>query len=417
MTTFAYFDLEQTVRGNMVDLPTFETYNVQYQSPTSGVHYEPTSHQDAVYKSTSLQHFGFSPGGNGSPSFSSDHSQSSVQGSRFWENGIASGGTFEGTAYAATCTSSTVGIPASVAQWHADYLHSSDGHIQASMINPPPLLDPFQMSTCATHEMDGLSAAQMPPEALYIPTQLVPSFRHTMIPHPSAPSIGTAADPAMIQVAAHQPVPPECQSTYSTLAGNIEFLEKLRLDSGSRNPCSRRASPSFAESPCWPVAASSSSSFKRPRSPSSTALSYPQTENGTRQVAFLDERSTKGSLSGAVDPSPDVPDTWIPTQLMFVDRDSGRGASGSNSAKRARMGDSSSPSSSLLSQSSPSSPAVTSKSASGLSAVTIEEAPPVTKHPKNVKEPRKPSLACLFCRERKIGCGRPPEGSEDMTCK
>ncbi|KAF8877450.1 hypothetical protein CPB84DRAFT_369512 [Gymnopilus junonius] len=27
---------------------------------------------------------------------------------------------------------------------------------------------------------------------------------------------------------------------------------------------------------------------------------------------------------------------------------------------------------------------------------------------KNVKEPRKPSLACTFCRERKISCGRPP---------
>ncbi|KAG9227042.1 hypothetical protein CCMSSC00406_0010004 [Pleurotus cornucopiae] len=30
---------------------------------------------------------------------------------------------------------------------------------------------------------------------------------------------------------------------------------------------------------------------------------------------------------------------------------------------------------------------------------------------------KKQILACLFCRERKIACGRPPEGSEDPTCK
>ncbi|KAJ8488172.1 hypothetical protein ONZ45_g14059 [Pleurotus djamor] len=29
---------------------------------------------------------------------------------------------------------------------------------------------------------------------------------------------------------------------------------------------------------------------------------------------------------------------------------------------------------------------------------------------------KKQILACLFCRERKIACGRPPEGSEDPTC-
>ncbi|KAF9044981.1 hypothetical protein BJ165DRAFT_1611211 [Panaeolus papilionaceus] len=36
--------------------------------------------------------------------------------------------------------------------------------------------------------------------------------------------------------------------------------------------------------------------------------------------------------------------------------------------------------------------------------------------PRNVKEPRRPSLACTFCRERKIACGRPPSDSEDQTC-
>lgn len=30
---------------------------------------------------------------------------------------------------------------------------------------------------------------------------------------------------------------------------------------------------------------------------------------------------------------------------------------------------------------------------------------------------KKQTLACLFCRERKIACGRPLEGSDDHTCK
>lgn len=32
-------------------------------------------------------------------------------------------------------------------------------------------------------------------------------------------------------------------------------------------------------------------------------------------------------------------------------------------------------------------------------------------------DPRKPSLACTFCRERKISCGRPPAANKDQTCK
>ncbi|KAF8331211.1 hypothetical protein F5887DRAFT_998849 [Amanita rubescens] len=31
-------------------------------------------------------------------------------------------------------------------------------------------------------------------------------------------------------------------------------------------------------------------------------------------------------------------------------------------------------------------------------------------------EQKKQNLACLFCRERKIACGRPPEGSDDPSC-
>ncbi|KAJ7785160.1 hypothetical protein DFH07DRAFT_717930, partial [Mycena maculata] len=29
---------------------------------------------------------------------------------------------------------------------------------------------------------------------------------------------------------------------------------------------------------------------------------------------------------------------------------------------------------------------------------------------------KKQALSCFFCRERKIACGRPEEGSKDTTC-
>ncbi|KAF8804886.1 hypothetical protein BYT27DRAFT_7258787 [Phlegmacium glaucopus] len=40
-----------------------------------------------------------------------------------------------------------------------------------------------------------------------------------------------------------------------------------------------------------------------------------------------------------------------------------------------------------------------------------------TKSSRSVTEPRRPSLCCMFCRECKIACGRPPDGSADLTCK
>jgi hypothetical protein len=178
------------------------------------------------------------------------------------------------------------------------------------------------------------------------------------------------------------------------------------------------SSPSPIESQPQPLAAAISSSNKRPRSPSASVPSYTKPEDGIKSVSFLDERSTNGSLSGASDPGPDVSDTWIPTKLTFIGGDSSRSMGGPSAVKRARKEDPSTSSLLLPSlQPPPSSPVMVFEPASRVSAVTIEEAPPGTKHPKNVKEPRKPSLACLFCRERKIGCGRPPEGSEDMTCK
>jgi len=36
---------------------------------------------------------------------------------------------------------------------------------------------------------------------------------------------------------------------------------------------------------------------------------------------------------------------------------------------------------------------------------------------RSVNELRRLRLACTFCRERKIACGQPPNGSPDPTCK
>lgn len=47
-------------------------------------------------------------------------------------------------------------------------------------------------------------------------------------------------------------------------------------------------------------------------------------------------------------------------------------------------------------------------------------APPPPSHPHPPvprKEKKQQTLACLFCRERKIACGRPSAGNPDQTCK
>ncbi|PPQ74488.1 hypothetical protein CVT24_000121 [Panaeolus cyanescens] len=53
---------------------------------------------------------------------------------------------------------------------------------------------------------------------------------------------------------------------------------------------------------------------------------------------------------------------------------------------------------------------------SGVGGGTLMTLPGSNTVTRNVKEPRRPSLACTFCRERKIACGRPPTDSEDQTC-
>ncbi|TFK61772.1 hypothetical protein BDN72DRAFT_777883 [Pluteus cervinus] len=42
--------------------------------------------------------------------------------------------------------------------------------------------------------------------------------------------------------------------------------------------------------------------------------------------------------------------------------------------------------------------------------------PPPSLAIRRAGEQKKQTLACLFCRERKIACGRPAEGSPDPTC-
>ncbi|KAL6303518.1 hypothetical protein BKA93DRAFT_734826 [Sparassis latifolia] len=48
----------------------------------------------------------------------------------------------------------------------------------------------------------------------------------------------------------------------------------------------------------------------------------------------------------------------------------------------------------------------------------VSSAPTVTHSPPLVEDnPKRPlTLACLFCRKRKIACGSPPPGKKDRTC-
>ncbi|TEB28714.1 hypothetical protein FA13DRAFT_778974 [Coprinellus micaceus] len=41
---------------------------------------------------------------------------------------------------------------------------------------------------------------------------------------------------------------------------------------------------------------------------------------------------------------------------------------------------------------------------------------PASQALKRLLDPKKPKMACYFCRDRKIACGNPGEGALDRTC-
>ncbi|KAF8153386.1 hypothetical protein B0H34DRAFT_103627 [Crassisporium funariophilum] len=159
---------------------------------------------------------------------------------------------------------------------------------------------------------------------------------------------------------AHQAIPPEKRSSYSELTANVEFLAKLKEQS-----CSLARPPQPSHSPQQVfrkrvhirrlLPALRSSSRSEPKSSPMTLIPMDAANNPH------------------VHPSHTLP---APPSLTP----------------------------------SPSSPKVSFQSPADSSASGHQIGA------RNVKEPRRPSLACTFCRERKIACGRPPEGSSDLTC-
>jgi len=166
----------------------------------------------------------------------------------------------------------------------------------------------------------------------------------------------------------HQPLAPEQRSAYSELAVNLDFMVKLQQDQRSRS--------SSTSSPPPP-----SVSNVRPVSPkvipkARRILPTP------RPTIDTDRQPAVPSLSSASLKHEKLPSPTL-TAVNFVP----------------------SPTTYVAVSPAPAGP-------------TDPPSPPATSGPvRNVKEPRRPSLACTFCRERKIACGRPPGGSPDPTCK
>ncbi|KAF8187433.1 hypothetical protein BJ912DRAFT_1059786 [Pholiota molesta] len=178
--------------------------------------------------------------------------------------------------------------------------------------------------------------------------------------------------------APHQPVPLSQQSSYSELSVNLEFMERLECEDQTAASAAhtRQRRPTISTSTPQPAVAvtpspaaslpNSSSSRKNTRQLLPSSLCTDRTKSVKVSATMTDQGV---NIYVEMPPSPDL---WKPMNLTFVDE---------SMAQK------------------PSPPADTTV---GIIC--------------NSKEPKKPSLACTFCRERKIACGRPAEGSIDPTC-
>ncbi|KAF8965763.1 hypothetical protein BDZ97DRAFT_1810872 [Flammula alnicola] len=144
----------------------------------------------------------------------------------------------------------------------------------------------------------------------------------------------------------HQPVPPEQRSKYSELSLNLEFMDRLKQE---EQASSRRRQSCHSLST---VAAASPLPLSSPKKRRRSQELFPPS-------ADIERPSTGRIICMSISDDPPDPahDLWIPTQLTFVD-----------------------------SPNTPSTPTASSSSSSQAeSSVT-----------RNVKEPKKPSLACTF---------------------
>ncbi|KAF8184701.1 hypothetical protein BJ912DRAFT_974407 [Pholiota molesta] len=176
---------------------------------------------------------------------------------------------------------------------------------------------------------------------------------------------------------AHQPIPPSQHSAYSELSVNLPFMERLEREERAAAAHRRQSLPAISTSTPLPSIAAAPS-------PATSLPSAGSSRRHERQLLPVSARAEGVTVPAGtttyrgVHLSADVPsspDLWLPTKLTFVDA-----------------------------AQTPSPPAD--------AAFVMHSGAPA----RNTKEPKKPSLACTFCRERKIACGRPPEGSADPTC-
>jgi len=161
---------------------------------------------------------------------------------------------------------------------------------------------------------------------------------------------------------AHQPVPPMFQSKYSELTPHLDFMKKLEE--------AKHTAAQMSISDEAPTLNSPSSNDAPPTTVLPTATPPVQPRSQGRQSAqrpilpsTARPKTKKGT--GLLPPAAAAATRARPRSTLFIRTDP---ATGKVIGSRAR------------------------------------------------ETAKKPSLACKFCRERKIACGRPPEDAEDQTC-
>ncbi|KIM36239.1 hypothetical protein M413DRAFT_449296 [Hebeloma cylindrosporum] len=178
-----------------------------------------------------------------------------------------------------------------------------------------------------------------------------------LLPHPEYLHRNQCVIPVHISpTAAHQPIPPEQHSTYSELAPHLEFMAKMQQQELSPQPIDA------------PTRKARQPSRLSPRARNHRQSTYPSPIERSRR---LERRS--GSSDILVENKSRVP----------------RSRYASLPPSEREPNQESSDASEVCSTSS-----------------------------KNRKEPKRPSLACTFCRERKIACNRVEDGIDsDTPCK
>ncbi|KDR66477.1 hypothetical protein GALMADRAFT_259275 [Galerina marginata CBS 339.88] len=260
----------------------------------------------------------------------------------------------------------------SSSQWLVNHVHRHSAEIE-SQYPAPQYVQPLASSSATGFSSDVLQVAgdalAAPEPRFRIPPNLVPPddieqfFESTALPGPPNRMImPVPLRPRPKYDAAHQPVPPEKRSSYSELSANLEYLEKLKQEEQDR--------------------------IHRPPSTQRLTITIPRPAASTTATTAA-ANSIRLSPGSICPPSPLKKRKRSKHILPSTERPSG--ASQGSAASAAR-------------DDGPSNAA--SKHTSTGSSSTA----------KSFKEPRKTSLACIFCRERKISCGRPPLGSPDPTC-